>query len=339
MLKDRESNKIRLSDTDNGHRLLLGKSGSGKTYCCYRMIEEAMSLKKRGIIFDCSGSYALTEMEKAKFKYISHTSCIIDGAVEGNIWLYEKTNLRAALPEGIIKALHIKSIKQKDALYEAASNLATQRKINMSDMLAELKKIGNAKKKQNQKAIEELVDRLKIYTEVDISFQKNINDITEKKDIMLIQLSELEVNQRVFWRELLTELLWCEIRKNGRWIDYVLYDECREMPLGKGSTLEMMLLEGRKFGLAVWLATQHISNRNPAEKDNILQVGNLLLFKQTSNNVNTVARLINMKKSKEWSGILSGLGRGEFVLCGSFLLNDRCEICDEPIVGIVSDVI
>lgn len=53
MLRDLEGNIINLKefpDALNNHRLIWGKSGSGKTWCCYRMIEEAVEQKKKCVI-------------------------------------------------------------------------------------------------------------------------------------------------------------------------------------------------------------------------------------------------------------------------------------------------
>ena len=49
MLRDQEGNTIEVKGTpmaSNNHRLILGKSGYGKTWCCSRMIEEAVEHKK-----------------------------------------------------------------------------------------------------------------------------------------------------------------------------------------------------------------------------------------------------------------------------------------------------
>ena len=70
MLRDQEGNTIEVKGTpmaSNNHRLILGKSGYGKTWCCYRMIEEAVEQKKKCVIFDYSGSYTMKEQERSKF--------------------------------------------------------------------------------------------------------------------------------------------------------------------------------------------------------------------------------------------------------------------------------
>ena len=80
MLRDLEGNIINLKefpDALNNHRLIWGKSGSGKTWCCYRMIEEAVEQKKKCVIFDYSGSYTTKEQERSKFASRDHM-CLME---------------------------------------------------------------------------------------------------------------------------------------------------------------------------------------------------------------------------------------------------------------------
>ena len=52
MLKDQEGNTINLSENPNGHLLVLGRSGAGKTYFSCRKIEAEIEKGKKLYIFD-----------------------------------------------------------------------------------------------------------------------------------------------------------------------------------------------------------------------------------------------------------------------------------------------
>ena len=52
MLKDQEGNTINLSENPNGHLLVLGRSGAGKTYFYCRKIEAEIEKGKKLYIFD-----------------------------------------------------------------------------------------------------------------------------------------------------------------------------------------------------------------------------------------------------------------------------------------------
>lgn len=88
----------------NNHRLILGKSGYGKTWCCYRMIEEAVEQKKKCVIFDYSGSYTMEEQERSKFASRDQTY-VFDGNQPGITYWYTGKNVYSAFEEALIVAL------------------------------------------------------------------------------------------------------------------------------------------------------------------------------------------------------------------------------------------
>lgn len=67
MLKDMEKNNIKLIEKPNGHMLVLGQSGAGKTYFMCRRMEEDRNNGKNILVFDYSGSYTRKEFEKINF--------------------------------------------------------------------------------------------------------------------------------------------------------------------------------------------------------------------------------------------------------------------------------
>ena len=67
MIRDLEGTKIKLADIPNGHRLLVGKSGCGKTFAMFRLLEEALEEQKECLLIDFSGSFSKCERDKACF--------------------------------------------------------------------------------------------------------------------------------------------------------------------------------------------------------------------------------------------------------------------------------
>ena len=70
MLMDKEKNRIQLSSKPNGHLLVLGKSGMGKTFYICRKVEEEVENGHFIMLFDFSSSYSNKELERANFKYL-----------------------------------------------------------------------------------------------------------------------------------------------------------------------------------------------------------------------------------------------------------------------------
>lgn len=68
MIRDLEKNQIGLQEGANRHCLLLGKSGCGKTWSCYRMLEATLDQGKTCLVFDYSGSFTSKELIKGDFQ-------------------------------------------------------------------------------------------------------------------------------------------------------------------------------------------------------------------------------------------------------------------------------
>ena len=62
MLKDKDGNRIIPLPGDNGQTLITGKSGKGKTYLIYRLLEESLHEGKRILVIDQSESFSLYEI-------------------------------------------------------------------------------------------------------------------------------------------------------------------------------------------------------------------------------------------------------------------------------------
>lgn len=83
MIRDLENNLINLRNGVNAHRLLLGKTGSGKTWFCYRMLEDALAQEKTCLIFDYSGSFTDQEMRKGDFQRLEQVYSVAEETANG----------------------------------------------------------------------------------------------------------------------------------------------------------------------------------------------------------------------------------------------------------------
>ena len=103
MLLDREGNTVELRNAENKHVLILGKSGSGKTWCCYRMLEEMANQKKSVYVFDYSGSYTQEELKRGHITCAEKISTIPSGK-EKIEWVYRGKHAYSAFEDALIKA-------------------------------------------------------------------------------------------------------------------------------------------------------------------------------------------------------------------------------------------
>lgn len=339
-MKDLEKNNIVLAETPNKHILAVGRSGQGKTWWCVRKLEGEYESGGSTIVFDYSSSYTRSELEKAQFRYI-HENVEINPSSQKFCWrvhVPESSVLIQDFRDSIVSSLGINSYYQKKLLEEAIEQVLNEKqRLSIILLVAELEKmlIKYADNKDNRSNISHLLTRLdpfistgNLYFEVSDGIQRRDETIPR---LIVMQLSDFTELQRKFLTQLCLEIYWRE-KKRLKQHNTVLLDEFQNLDIRAGSALSGMLREGRKFGLSVILSSQFISNYRKTEIETLMQVGNILLFKPTENDLKFSAKLIASYNVSAWIKILDGLRIGEAVLKGSYYINNNRQIATTPII-------
>lgn len=323
--------KIKLVDKPNAHRLAIGKSGYGKTWCSYRMIEDAVRTGKYILILDYSGSYTIQEFSEGKFAYVDQME-ILRG--ESMKWIYAGKDFYGAFQDAMIKALHLRGYRQKVLMRKIVQGFAAQRMdITILSMIKALEMELNDSDNAEKNIVETVLNRVSAYADVDTIFTGKANAGKNLvKPVTVIQLSELETMKKIFLTELFSELFWKNVKEKKNWGGYIVYDEFQNISLETGSTLSEMLREGRKYGLGVWLASQFLSDCSADEKDMLLQASNILLFRPTERDVKSVAMLLDCVHWKQKIGSLEKLDVGEVILKGNFLVDQNPKVMERSVL-------
>lgn len=338
MLKDIESNNITLICKPNGHLLVLGMSGSGKTFFLCRKIEDAMRSGKKIFVFDYSASY--TDSELAKNHFQTNADFRILNPLESELeWEYRGSDLESALLSALVNSLKISSYYQKKLLREA---LADVEKCNnrdgftFPDLILTLEKLACVKEDADSvKNIGHLLTRLEPYaaiSEVRLVKSDERKVLPAAPPVTILQLSDYPELSRKFLTSFLTELFWQEVREGKKRADIVLFDEFQNLSLKPGSALSAILREGRKFELAAYLSSQFLGNYDKEAVDTLMQAGNMLFFRPVPRDVKYVADIIDPGNKQGWVKILDALQVGQAVLKGRYSINRNQKECETPII-------
>lgn len=339
MLKDREGNTINLSEDPNGHLLVLGRSGAGKTYFSCRKIETEMEKRKKIYVFDYSSSYSLNELKKNKFKYMDNTK-ISNPLNEPLNWIFSGNDIKKLLSDALLRGLRIRSYYQKKLLSKAIAMVFSKDDcFSIPRLIEQLTDLHYLEEDiESQKNALHLLNRLDPYSEIKEIMISSKKQEENGENLHIIQLSDYPEIQRTFLTEFLAELFWAEVRYGEKRSDIVLFDEFQNMNIRRGNALSSLLREGRKFGISVYLYTQFMGNYDKEAVDTLTQVGNLIFFKPTENEMNLTSKLINPNHPKNWKSILNRLRTGEAIIKGTYTLNNnKKEICT-PILCKVQEV-
>lgn len=342
MLMDRENHVIKIRQIPNAHILILGKSGEGKTYFCCRKIEEEIQDGKSVFIFDYSNSYSLPELRKCKFRY-SESVRIFNPLEKRTDFIFEMDRIESALVDSFVNALRVRSYYQKkllrEAIFRVVDGMASLTIPDLIECLEEM--LDEVISPESEKNLGHLLTRLGPYSElknIRIVATDRANNILEKRNVTIIQLSDFSELQRKFLTEFLAEMFWREVRNGHKRADIVLLDEFQNMQITPGSALSAMLREGRKFGLGVYLSSQFLGNYNREAVDTLMQAGNMFFFKPVQREMKLIASLIDPDEIPAWRKILQNLQVGEAVLRGRYCLNDNTREIETPIICKVESV-
>lgn len=333
-----EKNKILLLDKLNGHLLVLGMSGSGKTFFLCRKIEDAMRSGKKIFVFDYSASY--TDSEVAKNLFHTNVNLQILNPFESELeWEYRGYNLPAAILNALTKSLNIESYYQKKLLKEALSEKEICNELggfSFPKLMLLLECLSFMKEDvESVKNVGHLLTRVAPYEdiqEVRIIKADERNVPRAVRPVTILQLSDYPELQRKFLTSFLIELFWQEVREGKKRADIVLFDEFQNLSLKPGSALSAILREGRKFDLAAYLSSQFLGNYDKEAVDTLMQAGNMMLFRPVPKDVKYVADMIDPGNRQEWVKILSTLQVGQAVLKGRYSINKNRKECETPIV-------
>ena len=341
MLRDKESNRIQLVDEPNGHMLILGSSGQGKTYFCCRELEKRIWRKHRVIVFDFSGSYRDYELVKNQMEESEKEIQTLNPYERP--WYFSVTEdnekrLCKNIVDTLISVLKIRSYPQKKFLSRAVDE--SIKNCSVFNILALIKTLemyleSDGEKKEDMKDVEKLLSRFVPYEEIDQIYirKRNKKERESRFPVTIIQLSDFPEQQRQFLTEFLLTIIWKEVLSNG-WSPYnlILLDEVQHLSMKSGSALRGFLQEGRKFGVSVMLTTQFMSCYKRDEQNLLLQAAYVLFFKVALKETVFCAKLISGEEWKEWKKILCNLEIGEGVLLGKYRINGNNRICNYPVV-------
>ncbi|MBE5954957.1 MAG: DUF87 domain-containing protein [Lachnospiraceae bacterium] len=342
MLIDKEGNFIKLAGIPNYSKLLVGGSGYGKTYGVNRFIEEAVKQGKYIRIVDYSGSYTKKELGKSNFQYLNEIDYLDTGAnvVTVKLRYSTKTAFCKDVTDALLKTTGIDSYYQRKWLIRAVEqHMKNRDSLYFSQLVRDLEELFeqaeyDGESKENIDNIARLLSRFYPYENLRDFSLGFVKEEIQGKPVQIIQINRLSEMERRFTTTFLLEMLWKEIQHNEKTPCYELLvlDEFQFLSLAPGSALTNMLREGRRFGLELLLSTQFVSCYSKEEVRTLFQVGSVLIFRPTSEDLAFWSKMIDSAKAYEWKLLLSRLAVGQAVLKGKYYINHNDMAVEVPIV-------
>lgn len=307
-------------DAMNGHILITGTSGSGKTVA-EKYIERG-AIKDGGSVIVLNYNQTHMDMEG---DHIETIHVCQDGfpmsliAPSGN----EEWNQvnRVKIAQNVIKVLEgidKLSVRQRTVIRSSILEMGIQYPV--SDEFLEIGEkitVIGKRNKRLEDAAEAVLDK---YFELFHLVRIRVREVVIPGKIVVIDLSGYDLRTQKILAELSISILWRDAaRKGGHspFPTYLVLDEFQVLDCRKGYTIEEILREGRKFGLHLVMATQTLS-MFPKEIQPVLEIpATKLYFPMVEKERRKLAGQLPYPKAKS-EKVLSGLERGTCLATGTF---------------------
>lgn len=333
MLRDMEGNRLYITDKPNGHVLILGGSGYGKTYFICRRIEEKIKEGKSLLIFDYSGSYTESEMQKNQFQWQEKLR-VLNPCNKGFVWEFCGDGLENVLMSAMLKAVEIGSYIQRKILQKAiGASFQEHGEFSFSGLLNQLEDFFNRdKEREMRENAGRLLTRISPVFASDEIRIKGGKSPSYESGVTVIQLSDYQEITRRFLTEFLTEITWEEVRNGNKRADIIIFDEFQNLSMKSQGAFASILREGRKFGLSAYFSSQFASGLDKEKEDTLMQSGHIFFFRPTIKDLRSTAELIDCEHTEEWKKILENLRIGEAVIRGNYRVNQGGKLCERPVI-------
>lgn len=303
-------------NADNPHMLVSGCSGTGKSHCLRHMIRQMPEQGVRCVIFDCSHDWGqLTQTELADVDMIDVRELGINPLAPLQLtenYVEDASDTASRLAEtirAIYRLLSSQENRLNEALYVYLSSGKTPSTLSgLVDFICCDKKLW--------RRTESVLPHLRNLSRVTRHTDKGTTLNMDCPGITVLDFSRvISTTQQSLLVELVLSELWSKQLLHRENVPIVtVLDEVQRFSFQENSFLCRILREGRKFNLAIWAASQWISDKKATAA--LEQAALRMFFRPEASHVRPLARQLagsDKALAEKYERIFLDLKRGQFL--------------------------
>ncbi|MBT3376946.1 MAG: ATP-binding protein [Lentisphaerae bacterium] len=322
-------------DLSNRHMLIFGTSGMGKTYAIQCLLCELGRCGQSSLIVDYTNGFLPNQLEPETNAVLAPEQHVIRQAPLpispfrlqiadiGGLVLPETNSAAAKRIAAIFQVVYDLGEQQFSVLYDALETGLSRHGDHMSlDTLMEILAEFTDDESKNKNALQTTQSKIKPFV-MDSPFAGGEGSLDwpalfsdESRRCHIFQLTQLDPHTSRLVTEFALWDLYAHLQGTGSKDDakVVVLDEVQNLDQREGGPLSKYLREGRKFGLALVMATQTMSSLSKDERDRMFNAGHKLFFRPADTEVKSYAEIAAVatgEKANVWMERLSALQKGE----------------------------
>ncbi|MSS11314.1 ATP-binding protein [Clostridium sp. WB02_MRS01] len=315
---------LNIQEMPNYHMTIQGASGSGKTHALKNYALQAAALGFPVIIIDSSGSYKLSEEEKAWGFSSAITPVTINVYQHGiDINPFQSLQLDTDLEERRVDtALRVTELfshvlclgsRQENTLYEAMLSMMTIMPGNIEHKIQTLLELIHDTRGAHANS---LYGKLKpLFDQKIFTVDKSSFNAYKPGYVYIYDLQFFTDDTKQFLSDIILWHIWNQatLRGNINHKTFIILDEAQLFNHSSNSPIARMLTEGRKVGIGLWLGTQFINNNfSKTAISRIQQSSTKIYFKPNDCDLKGIAKEID-PNNNNWTQLLKNLKLGECI--------------------------
>lgn len=313
----------------NRHLLVFGNSGTGKTYGIQCLLAEMAVAGMRSLIVDYTDGFLPAQMEprfqkvvRPKSHFVIHERLPLNPfrrqrqVIDPSLPVFEETNYQVASRiVSIISSVYAVGEQQLAALSRSLQK-GLERGMGFSlDALLPILSEDGPQGLSLASKIEPFIQARPFRAGTDSAWEDMLGSPDHGVHVLQLKGLAREIQRMV--TEFVLWDLWDYAQNAGnkdRPLPIVL-DEIQNLDHGSDSPIDKMLREGRKFGIALILATQTTSNFNAEQRDRLFQAGHKLFFKPAETETGRITDILSKAtpgvSRADWADRLARLEKGQ----------------------------
>ena len=325
----------------NRHMLILGSSGSGKSYAIKAILGELARNHQASLIVDYTEGF--TEDKFVEFPEYVAPQYVVKKGIKLPINPFLKHE--SVLDNSYDVATRVSSVFHRiysdmgDNQISVFNDIIEQgvdaydTRYTMSQLLVDLESMANEVKGAERNTIRTLSQKIKPFCKVDpfkvtdgaeSAWKKVFYELNRKDLITIFQLKNIASDVQHAITDFILWDLWyymTAIGSSAKTPHAIVLDEIQNLDVSNDNTpVYKILKEGRKLGLGVIAATQDIAGLGGVNSPGtaaLMNSGTFMFFAPPPNEMDSYAKLLNSldsRRSKEdWKHMLGTLGLGECI--------------------------
>jgi DNA phosphorothioation-dependent restriction protein DptH len=313
----------------NRHILIFGASGSGKTYGIQCLLAEMAQQRLRSLVVDYTDGF-LPQQVEAKFSAVAapKNHFVVTERLPLNPFRRQRQVIDPSIPAieenpyrvatriaSIFGSIFEMGDQQTAALIRVIqAGIEEDPGFTLDGVLPRLREDSpNGESLANK--LEPLIRSEPFRADEESAWAGMLT--SSENYVHILQLKGLARDIQKMVTEFALWDLWDYAQNTGsknRPIPIVL-DEIQNLDHNSDSPIDKMLREGRKFGLALILATQTTSQFNQEQRDRLFQAGHKLFFKPATTEIDRFAQLLSQSTTgiskQDWGKRLASLEMGQ----------------------------